>query len=182
MDTREAASSTLCAMCQFGTGTSDRYRTNAEAVEEAPTREFLNSGGVERLSTVILKENTRTLDRFAGSTVMYLCGLPGVRTRSQTKALVSLLSCHDKHVVLSTCISIWLLSHEPKNRRLLGDEWAIDGLVKVLQANSDIVLKQSCTAALWLVRGTEGSSHFSLWPFQHQYHNHPLTIRTLAPR
>ena len=118
MDTREAASSTISAMCQFGTGSSDRYRTMNEtgAVEVAPTREFLNRHGTERLCAVIVNENTRTLDRCAGTAVMHLCGLPGVRTRSQIKAVVSVLTCHDKPVVHSICIGIWLLAHDAKVR------------------------------------------------------------------
>lgn len=217
-DRRQSAASMVFQICKCGTGSATRYLgeiTNEGVAEpgaeeearhddsqkvtdfqecgELSCRNFLLSGGVERLCAVVVAEGPMDLIRYAAAAVMHLCGFPGTRPEPLIKAVVKVLASPDKHCVHAIQTAIWFLAHDHRNSQLLGKAGAVDGLVSVLKANSDIPVKQSCMAALWLLACEEqnavriavkggmqvvvGLCHF---PFEALYINlHTLSIGIL---
>ena len=111
--------------------------------------------GIEKCARIIEEsmemEASVLLEKQLAATMMYLCGIPGRRSRELLAAVVKLLSSTNRQVVHFMTMTVWLLAHDEHNRILLGDLWAIDGLMTVCKANSDIRLKEYILSALWML-------------------------------
>ena len=67
--------------------------------------------------------------------------------------LVPTLNQRNPSTLNSLTATIWSLSRCPTNRKVLGNLWAVTGLLQILNSYSDLTLKERTLGALWLLAG-----------------------------